>query len=647
MIEGFLQYNYIGEVAGLLMAELLLFVMFYTEPKKTYGYRYILGGTILAIIASMLQMTIVMIANNPEDFYNKFVFAFLLIAFLITYNGILFCIFAYVNMMSIVRRSQRKEFITLYIVLSIIYVLGIIFEMAASGLYSFEVNGIDITHFVRYYIAAGMVCAVACFIATVNNKKDISRLIWHSVCIFVPLDMVILITQFITVRTSHFIFSSTTYVPVMAIGFFLFHCIPYDEITGCQSKYALDVHLDKYLGKKNIYVACAYLKMPDIENIINIDNGMIYKGTAIFRNIEAISDKIRIYKIDDEKYVNVIEDVDDETALEYIDRLRGVFEAARINMDIPFNYSLVAGKVIPEFDNILKIRQFFGFVGRRFEEQNSSHFYVTKPKDYDDFAEHYEISKVLKDIKARQDMDDERVVVYAQPIYSVGTGTFRVAEALMRLKVGDRLIYPDSFISIAEQMGAIHVLTCIMLTKVCKEISIIEDYYDFDAISINVSSKELSQANMFDDLMEIIGQYDFDPSNIRLEVTESAMFEDYDIATRNMQELTNQGIQFYLDDFGTGYSSLERVMNCPFKTIKFDKTLLYKALDDDKMDDIVTYMIEVFKKNGFVTLVEGVEDECQNQYSVDHGFEYVQGYHYAKPEPIEEIKKYFTRKSSF
>ena len=152
---------------------------------------------------------------------------------------------------------------------------------------------------------------------------------------------------------------------------------------------------------------------------------------------------------------------------------------------------------------------------------------------------------------------------------------------------------------------------------------------------------------MFDDLMEIIGQYDFDPSNIRLEVTESAMFEDYDIATRNMQELTNQGIQFYLDDFGTGYSSLERVMNCPFKTIKFDKTLLYKALDDDKMDDIVTYMIEVFKKNGFVTLVEGVEDECQNQYSVDHGFEYVQGYHYAKPEPIEEIKKYFTRKSSF
>ena len=114
-----------------------------------------------------------------------------------------------------------------------------------------------------------------------------------------------------------------------------------------------------------------------------------------------------------------------------------------------------------------------------------------------------------------------------------------------------------------------------------------------------------------------------------------------------MENLTNEGIQFYLDDFGTGYSSLERVMNCPFKTIKFDKTLLYKSLDDTRMNDILSYMIEVFKKNGFITLIEGVEDESQNQYSVDHGFDFIQGYLYAKPTPIEEIKKYFTRKSGF
>ena len=102
-----------------------------------------------------------------------------------------------------------------------------------------------------------------------------------------------------------------------------------------------------------------------------------------------------------------------------------------------------------------------------------------------------------------------------------------------------------------------------------------------------------------------------------------------------------------MDDFGTGYSSFERVMNCPVKTIKFDKALLYKSLDDNRMDDIMSYMIEVFKKNGFVTLIEGVEDESQSQYSMERGFDYIQGYHYAKPEPIENMKKYFSRKNKY
>ena len=61
----------------------------------------------------------------------------------------------------------------------------------------------------------------------------------------------------------------------------------------------------------------------------------------------------------------------------------------------------------------------------------------------------------------------------------------------------------------------------------------------------------------------------------------------------------------------------------------------------------MTYMIEVFKKNGFITLVEGVEDEAQSQYSMERGFDYIQGYLYAKPEPLEEMKKYFDRKNEF
>ena len=99
-----------------------------------------------------------------------------------------------------------------------------------------------------------------------------------------------------------------------------------------------------------------------------------------------------------------------------------------------------------------------------------------------------------------------------------------------------------------------------------------------------------------------------------------------------------------MDDFGTGYSNLERVVDVPVQTIKFDKSLLYKSIKDDRVDDIISYMIEFFKKNGFVTLIEGVEDESQKKYSIERGFDYIQGYHYAKPAPIESLGKYFKHK---
>ncbi|MBQ9303251.1 EAL domain-containing protein [Butyrivibrio sp.] len=650
-IESFVEYNYIGEIAGLLLSGLLLFVMLYVRPKKTLLFKYIFNGTILSIVAILFQISIIKVANNPNQYYNKNLFGIQLISFLLVYNGILYCIFSYVNMMSVVRRNQRKEFILMYAVLSIIYVIGIIIEIAASGLYTFTLDGIDIRHFTRYYISAGIVCAVVCFIASILNRREISRITWHAVCLFVPTSLVVLIAQMIYVVKAHYIFSATTYVPIFMIGFLLFHNVPYDEISGTQSIYALDAYLMKNLtknmGKKRIWVVYVLIKTLDIENFIKKDIDSLYYGISICRNLENLSPSLRLFKLADDKFVNTIEENDPEKARKMIQEMRAIFDKSRVDLTVPFNYTIIAGEIGSELDSILKIRQFFEYVSRRFVDQNNSQFYMAQKRDYESFAEHYEISSVIRDIRLRENLDDERVVVYAQPIYSVETGSFRSAEALMRLKVGEKLISPEVFIPIAEKSGSIHILSCIILNKVCSAISSFNEYYDFDAISINCSSKELSMDTLNRDFMEIIEKYDIDPSKIRLEVTETAMFENYETANRNMETLSAEGIQFYLDDFGTGYSSLERVMNCPFKTIKFDKTLLYKSLHDDRMNDILSYMIEVFKKNGFITLIEGVEDESQKQYSVDRGFDYIQGYLYAKPTPIEEIKKFFNRKSSF
>ncbi len=641
----YIAYNHIGEFAGLFLAGLLLIVMLYTRPKKTFVYKYLVIGNLLSIVAIILQISICLVTNYPESLYNRYVFMGQLIAFLLVYNGVLYFIFSYVNMMSLSRRKQRKEFILMYCVLSTGYIIGMIIELAVSGLYTVEVEGININHFTRFYCCAGIVCAVICYYASLSNKRSIAKVLWHTVCVFVPVEIITLLGQIIVVDRYHTIFSGLTYVPVFTFAFLLFHNVPYDEVTGCQSQNALDEYLKKYAGKKVFYLQYLEFRMPTSETYVVEDEEVHFLGVNACRAIENISNKVGMYRLEYEKYINIIDTSDEQEALRISDQIRGVMDGVKAEINLPFNYVIITSRVDNSNYSPLKLRQLNEYVASRFLDQNNSYFYVIKHKDFEDFEEFFEITLALKDIRNRGDIDDERVVVYAQPIYSVDGDCFRVAEALMRIKLGDRMIFPDKFIPVAEATGCVHVLTLIILNKVCKAVESLENNYDFDAISINVSSKELSHENMYQDFLDIIEKYDIDVSKIRMEITESAMFESYDVASRNMEILNNEGIQLYLDDFGTGYSSLERVMNCPVKTIKFDKALLYKSLDDNRMDDILTYMIEVLKKNGFITLVEGVEDESMSQFSVNRGFDYIQGYHYAKPAPIEDLTKYFSKKS--
>ena len=170
-------YNSIGEYSSLLLAGLLLFVMLYTKPRKTYVYRYIFVGNIWAIFSIILQIVILHMANNPGDSFDPRIFMALLILFIMAYNGVLYYIFSYVNMMSTLRRRQRKEFLLMYTALSTVYIIALVVDIAASGLYELTLNGIDITHFTRFYCVAGIVTCVICFYASVTNRPHIAQYI--------------------------------------------------------------------------------------------------------------------------------------------------------------------------------------------------------------------------------------------------------------------------------------------------------------------------------------------------------------------------------------------------------------------------------------------------------------------------------------
>lgn len=526
----------------------------------------------------------------------------------------------------------------------IIYTLFTIYAFMAVDMYSVTKNYIIFSKFFNAYIIVGIIVAIISLITSIINRKYLARVVRMLLYIFILFDIVVLLLQ---LRNDKIIFISISYVIPFLLFYIIFHSTPFDEVAGGQGKDSFET---RFLDYKYIHKNCSVIFI-EISRII-IDGEYHAKEQYRYfeaekcREIEMISKTISIYKLQTNQYAFIFsaQNSDEEHIL--ISKIRKILDEPIIYMlaSLKLRYRMVVFHNNSYITDPSRMYSLISYCLNNLGTNSHNSCYICTDEDYEAFYKQYQIERLLIDIRNKNDLNDERVLCYTQPIYSIKHNSFRTAEALMRLKLGDEIIYPDSFISIAEQTGCIHSLTCIILNKVCQAINKIDADYDFDAITVNCSTTEMSDTNMYTKFLDIIKENKTNPSHIRLELTESAMYDDFNAINYNIQMLKKNGVNFYLDDFGTGYSNLERIMNFPFMTIKFDKSLLYKAISDNNMDELVEGMVNIFKKRGFILLVEGVENDEQSQYSINKGFDYIQGYKYAKPIPVNELINYFSKK---
>jgi EAL domain-containing protein (putative c-di-GMP-specific phosphodiesterase class I) len=275
--------------------------------------------------------------------------------------------------------------------------------------------------------------------------------------------------------------------------------------------------------------------------------------------------------------------------------------------------------------------------------QNS--FHEISDEDVKLFQKNEYILKELADICRGGNTRDPRVLAYCQPVFNVKTGRYDTAEALMRLKLPEiGLVFPDQFISLAEENGFIHVLTEIMLQKTCDELRyLIAEGYEVSRISVNVSVSELREENFIDDVGRIIEGSNIPYEKVAIELTESMNESDFAIMKNKIDELKEKGIKFYLDDFGTGYSNFERIMEIPFDIIKFDRSMLIESNRSESGEFMVKTFAGMFKKLNYSVLFEGVEDDLDEQHCIGMQASYLQGYKYSRPIPIENLRDFLTR----
>lgn len=205
----------------------------------------------------------------------------------------------------------------------------------------------------------------------------------------------------------------------------------------------------------------------------------------------------------------------------------------------------------------------------------------------------------------------------------------------MRLRLPDLgMIYPDVFIPIAEQEGNIHALTRVILNKVCRYLAAHDQP---DRISVNFSMYEITKKEFYDDVMGILSTYRFDRARIAFEITESLNAEHLDEIRDILQKFRDLGIKIYLDDFGTGYSNLEHITNLPIDVIKFDKSLVDSSGYSERSKYLVEGMSSMFHTIGYQLLYEGIETAPDQERCIGMKAQYLQGYRYSKPIPIEEL----------
>lgn len=249
-------------------------------------------------------------------------------------------------------------------------------------------------------------------------------------------------------------------------------------------------------------------------------------------------------------------------------------------------------------------------------------------------------------------LTDGKFEMHYQPIYSVQYGNFTYVESLIRMNdtpIGP--IYPNEFIPIAEESGIIIELTYVILEKVCrfvKEALAME--IPFQCVHVNFSPLQFSQPDLEERVMEIIREYEIPSDKIKIEFTESAIAESTNVVIAFSQKMKEYGIKMGLDDFGTGYSNMSTVMSIPFHAIKMDKSLVHKAMEDQKASGMIQGMITAFHSLDLQVVAEGVETKEQLDKVLSFGVDQIQGYYFSKPLPkqaaLEFLKQENTQKNN-
>ncbi len=280
--------------------------------------------------------------------------------------------------------------------------------------------------------------------------------------------------------------------------------------------------------------------------------------------------------------------------------------------------------------------------------------YVARKEGYNNYVIYTQTigEKETENLKYYQEIKDairkKEFTLYYQPIVDISTNTVYGFESLLRWKHPEfGVLPPAKFINIMEQTGDIFWIGIWGFEELVKFYAEVKKYFPYQSFyaSINVSPRQIYNANFIDGIAKIAKKYRIDTSRFVFEFAEFTIFEKQEEIKRNIAAIKNYGFKIAIDGMGLDTSILAKLDKAPIDIIKINRDFLRDYEEDQGMRNVVRMLVEFGKKFGKRIIIEGVENEGSVTIVRDLSITLAQGYYFTAPVSDEEVIRFIGKYS--
>ncbi len=634
-----LEYNLLAEYTALFILAAIIISFRRDYEARNLRFRFLKAMYYSAFISVALSIMSVLSTTTFAVYSNYFISYTLILLYFVFLPCLPVMFILYSVTLTDYSSNKREHYRKLfpYCLPYLIYIIVILLNGFTDKIFKIDAHNYYMRGewYQAPYVVNGFYVLMLFYLA-IKNRKTVYKEIMQVLSFTFVLSLSLIFLQFFM---DDVILTGTSYtVGVLIVHLYIQNVRKAaDHLTGVNNRIALTHKINESIKNKEEFS----LYIISLRNFKSVNERYgLEIGDKLLRLVsENLSKKFsinKIYRYSGDEFAILSKDLSDEYFIKVdvaideliqpisIEGLDVVLDLVFVRVDYP-DFSKNAKDLVSAAD----------YSVRTLKEKTGDVRYLYDVSIMQNMSEINMMTQKIKDA-----ITNNGFVVYYQPIFSIDKKAFTKAEALVRMGDNDGLLYPNSFIDLAEKTGLITKITYKVLEIVCRDIRELLDSNqlgaEFESVSINFPYYQFALPNMIEDVMATLTKYDIPPSMIKIEITERVLISDAFNMKTIMKKMQEKGFVFELDDFGIEYSNMSVFLDLPLDIIKIDRSLLLSAARSEENRKFFEYLILGIKSTNKKIIVEGIEEIEQKDLCVSCKCDYLQGYFFSKPISISD-----------